>query len=122
MLKSGMRFYYKATFLLTICAVFILSVIPNPESLTGDINDKINHAFAFFVMILLAMKGFEKPTWIIITGLALYGVLIELVQAMIPSRDCSFRDLFADLCGLGLGLFINMLLNRIKAMTEKRKG
>jgi len=121
MMKIDLHVFYRIIFWLTICAVSILSVIPNPESVTGDMNDKINHVLAFSVLSLLALQGFKTRVRIIVTGLAAYGILIELIQFWIPSRSCSFLDFCADFCGIGAGLCVNAVFISIKHHREGNK-
>ena len=121
MVKYRFQTYYRITFCLAVFSVFVLSVIPHPESITGDMNDKINHVLAFSVLAFLALQGFETRIRLIIVYLAAYGILIELVQFLIPSRRCSFLDFCADLCGIGAGLFVNAVFVSIKNRREGSK-
>jgi VanZ family protein len=69
----------------------------------GDINDKVNHAFAFFVLALLVDRSF--PAWTFRTKvlvLIAYGLSLEIAQAYLPYRSCSLFDLGADAGGLVL--------------------
>lgn len=69
----------------------------------GDISDKVNHAFAFFVLALLVDRSF--PAWTFRTKvlvLITYGLSLEIAQAYLPYRSCSLFDLGADAGGLAL--------------------
>jgi len=41
-----------------------------------------------------------------VLGLVAFGVLIELGQEMIPYRSAEWKDLVADIAGIGIGLAI----------------
>ena len=70
------------------------------------VSDKGEHAFAFFVYGLWfgALVGPSK--WRRVALLVfLYGALIELLQALLPTgRSADLMDLLADCAGLVLGL------------------
>ncbi|PCJ59184.1 MAG: hypothetical protein COA79_10810 [Planctomycetota bacterium] len=64
--------------------------------------DKINHAFAFFVLSFLLDHAFHNKikilnqVWLLIG----FGILIECVQFFLPHREFSIADIFADLLGI----------------------
>lgn len=65
--------------------------------------DDVVHAALF---ALLAITGRRLPVrwWVLVTGLAGYAVLSEVVQAVAPlHRSGSVFDVLADLIGIGLG-------------------
>jgi VanZ family protein len=70
------------------------------------VSDKGEHAFAFLVYGLWfgALAGPAKWRQVALL-LFLYGVLIELLQAILPTgRTADIMDLLADCAGLVLGL------------------
>lgn len=94
----------RAVFYAYALAVLVLAVYPF-EQTVGSGNDKINHVLAFIAFYGLAAWSHQRAriTAIIIWGIA-YGVLIELIQAFVPYRQCSLGDLAADAAGLMLGM------------------
>jgi len=66
------------------------------------VNDKIEHAFAFFTLALLADFSWPKSGFNLRKSLSLlgYGLAIEITQYFLPPRDCSLFDLGADAVGL----------------------
>ena len=70
-----------------------------------DINDKVSHFLAFYVLSLLVDFSFPKYGFVLPKVFALlgYGLLIEIVQYFIPYRTCSLLDLSAD--GVGIALY-----------------
>ncbi len=69
------------------------------------LNDKIEHAAAFFALAFLLDFAWPRQAWSPAKWLPLlgYGLLIEVVQYFIPFREFSLWDLAAD--GLGLLLY-----------------
>lgn len=84
--------------LLAVC------LTPSPP-LAEQLSDKLAHLAAFAAMSA-AVAGFcherrELPLW---AGSALaVGAVIELAQALTPSRSAELGDLFADAAGVALG-------------------
>ena len=69
------------------------------------LNDKVEHAVAFFALAFLLDFAWPRQTWSRAKWLPLlgYGLFIEVVQYFIPFRLFSLWDLAAD--GLGLMLY-----------------
>lgn len=79
--------------------------------------DKFAHLFTFGVLVLLMIVGFTKQYKFLylryhavrlsVAGCIMYGLLLELIQALIPGRNIEYLDMIADSvgCFLGLGLF-----------------
>lgn len=70
----------------------------------GNINDKVSHILAFYVLALLGDFSFPEhkfdPEKIFL--LLAYGLLIEIIQYFLPYRTFSLLDLLADAIGLVL--------------------
>ena len=82
----------------------ILPSVPGPDSL----NDKVNHAFAFFVLACFARAGWPKagPLRIFLL-LTAFGALIEIAQlVMNAGRSAEMLDLVADMVGTAIGLIV----------------
>jgi len=90
--------------LLVVWFVSFLAVIPVDVSSGIGLSDKILHAMAFAVLMLLI--DFSWPqTGLTVTKFAAvvaYGVLIEAVQYFIPYRDASIVDILADVAGMAV--------------------
>jgi len=91
-----------------IVIVFVLAVVPHPPVLPGRPSDKIQHVAAFAVLASLAWLAYPETAKLRIgIYLALFGALIELVQA-IPGlgRDADPVDWAADLAAISLVLLV----------------
>lgn len=88
-----------------LCILFLAFIPVPPQVLPFTWGDKIQHAFAFLVLLVLGeqTRWTSRRAWII--WLLLLGAAIELIQGHIWGRDCSFADWVADAIGLTLGLW-----------------
>lgn len=95
--------------------VFFFSVLPVHEGLFFRINyfDKAMHFFEFAVLAFILSRTFRRvgvePRAAVAFTLILtllYGILLELVQDLIPGRTPSFGDVLANLSGAAAGLYL----------------
>ena len=101
------RLIFQFLFWTALIFAFVMAVLPHPPQLPGDPNDKIQHILAFTALTALALPAFPRvPALYIGIGLAVFGALIEAVQA-IPAlqRDSSALDWAAD-CGAVLAVLL----------------
>lgn len=88
----------------SVAAISILAVVPDsggPDFLPWD---KAKHAFAFYVLAVLAAASVpSRPLVWPAAAVAGYGVLIELVQPLF-GREGSGLDLVADAVGMAAAL------------------
>lgn len=89
------------------CAVlFYLCLVPNPPSPELSHFDKVEH-FAAYLVLGLWFGGLLAPRyWTVFFGLAVFGAVIEFVQAATSYRSGDAWDLLADALGIvtGIGL------------------
>lgn len=109
--------FFRCAFALALTVVTTLALTPNLD-LPISLWDKANHALAYFVLTFLADHSFPssspgKPHLTIFLGLFAYGVLIEILQGQIPSREASLLDMVAN----GTGLVVYGV---VRALTVKR--
>ncbi len=85
--------------------IFVFSVIPVKSFPLENINDKLEHAFAFFVLYILLRKTWESRSFFrLAVYVFLYGLFIELVQYFLPYRTFSFFDIVANSIGIFAGI------------------
>lgn len=85
-----------------VCAAvlsFVMAALPNPPRFPGEPSDKTLHILAFVLLGALAACGFPRRSVLsLFVGLAAFGALIELVQAIpMLHRDSELADLAADM-------------------------
>ncbi len=93
---------YQFGFIVALCTVSALAVLPT-DTLPGiDMWDKLNHALAFFMLALLMEKAWPNSALSLrpLLMLLLYGFLIEASQSLLSYRDGSVLDMLANAVGL----------------------
>ena len=103
--------------LLWTVTVFVLGGIPNPAppiELAIPI-DKIEHAIAFAILQVLALRAlrYELPgllprgmPWVAAATSTVVGAALELYQLTVPNRSAEFMDLVWDAIGAGIAAMI----------------
>jgi len=86
-------------------------VVPN-ESL--NLNDKVEHVVAFFVLALGLLLFWELSVLRAGVVLAVYGIAIELLQLKMPDRHGSVMDFMADIAGMAIGLVLFRIIEFIR--------
>ncbi|WP_326533131.1 VanZ family protein [Pseudorhodoferax sp.] len=83
--------------------VTVLALLPRPPEALGTGWDKLNHLLAFATLTLLTHLAWPRWRWPRLWALLLgYGVLLELLQGLTPTRQAEARDLLADALGVAL--------------------
>jgi VanZ family protein len=94
---------------------------PHGVPMPFRISDIVLHAFAFtYLTAALWLVHFAgQPWWKSAAWMFGYGVFIELVQSLEPSRSAELADLGVDVIGilLGMGLYL-ALLRRLAAPAD----
>ena len=93
---------------------FVMALLPHPPRLPGNPNDKLQHIAAFVTMSALGAWGYPRSGLLrLLAGLSLFGVAIELFQA-IPAlhRDSDVWDWIADTAAVSVVLFAVRLWRR----------
>jgi VanZ family protein len=69
-----------------------------------DINDKVSHILAFYVLCFLEDFSFPRDRFNIFKVISLlgYGLLIEIIQYFLPYRTFSLLDFGADVIGIAI--------------------
>lgn len=101
---------------LVFLGIFFLSTMLSvPIQLEGvSFLDKIEHTFAYFVLIITLLFGFYKGSslnpktmLLLMLGCSFYGVLLEWIQFMFfPNRYFEWFDALANVSGVLLGSLV----------------
>lgn len=77
---------------------FVMAVIPHPPELPGNPSDKLQHIAAFATLGVLGVWAYARLSLLwLFAGLAGFGALIEIVQAIpVLHRDSDIKDWVAD--------------------------
>jgi VanZ family protein len=86
-----------------LLAVTWLALTPVPLRATGLLWDKFNHLATVASLAATAQLGFRRHWLWAALGLLAFGGLLELLQAMMPTRAGDAEDPLADAAGIALG-------------------
>lgn len=100
--------------LLAIVGTFMLVEL-NPKEDGLKYVDKIQHALIFFILSVSGCLAFKKKIWIVILGLAIFGAIIEVLQATLTTtRTGDIYDWLADVAGILIGFMIISIYRQFK--------
>ncbi|MFC3033573.1 VanZ family protein [Pseudoalteromonas fenneropenaei] len=83
--------------LIACTALFVKEV--NSSVITFANADKVAHFLIFFGLAFVLHHAFRLPVWLHLLMLAGYGAGIEVLQSMVPHRQASLYDFYADCLG-----------------------
>lgn len=121
-MKTSVRFLLWAVYAIII---LWLALTPSPPSVPGILGwDKLQHAGAFMVFILLAgwaLLACTKRAWsYALLASVGFGVLIEVLQGLCTTtRSADPFDLVADLVGAG-GVFLLLAAREHRRLSKAR--
>ncbi len=97
--------------LLMIAVMVVLSVTPNLIYMSNH-SDKMLHIifYCLFVMAPILMSGRWQIIVPVMLGLLFLGGVIEILQSLVPGRNASFDDIYANISGAFSGLIIGYLI------------
>lgn len=120
-MSSGVRVWGPAA----IWAAFLFYMSSRttlPVDLAGGL-DKVAHFCAYLVLGFLLAYAAEqlRLSWAVALGLgALYGVLDELHQSIVPGRQADIADWVADLLGTLVGVLLFIIIGRGRWRASRR--
>lgn len=101
---------WRVVFGVAVLVTLVLMLVPIQAAAGGvPHTDKVAHVLVFAVLGWMALVAWPHRLLVIALGLGLYGPLIEMLQALTPSRSASVADAVADWVGLALGLALARL-------------
>jgi VanZ family protein len=129
-MKNNVLKMIKYLYYFSLVALFALYLFPGsligyllygdfgkqPDFIPNPIGTSINHALAFFYLSVIGLvsclrdKNFHK----IIIFLTFVSIVLELSHYFVPNRSFQFLDLFANLFGVMLAIFIIIFYKKYK--------
>ena len=70
-----------------------------------------NHVYAFILLSSIGLISYFKSLKVIILYLILSCIILELLHLFIPNRSFQFSDLFGNIIGVLVPIFILILFN-----------
>ena len=127
-LKMIKYLYYFSLIVLLIIYLFPGSLIgyllygdfgKQPDLIPNPIGTSINHALAFFYLSILGLISYmrDKSFNQILIFLISLSIILELSHYFIPNRSFEFLDLFANLLGTLLSIFIIIFYKKYKKIS-----
>jgi VanZ family protein len=116
--RHRLRVAARAAFVVLLVASLVSFVTPADDLADPGVDDKVAHALTFAVLAVVGRAAGWRPLTLV-TGLAAYAVLTELLQLVLPiGRSADVLDAAADLAGVAVGLASALLVER----TAARRG
>jgi hypothetical protein len=115
--RSRWSLLLRALFWPTLLAVFILAVMPHPPQRPLEPSDKVQHFAAFLCLMLLGSAAYPRLSPVkLALGLAAFGALIEVIQA-VPAvrRDADLLDWLVDVAAATCVLLALLVWRRLRA-------
>ncbi|MBD3295918.1 MAG: hypothetical protein GF392_00950 [Candidatus Omnitrophica bacterium] len=119
-LKHENRFDLWLPAVLWAALILILSVLPSTgmTGLTAGNSDKIAHFFGYMIFSILFLRAVPLTAGassrrVLLFALILtfsYGILMELLQCLIPGRDASLMDILFNFGGAALGTMLGKVI------------
>ena len=85
-------------------------ILKQPQ-ISPDFMVSSNHVYAFLSLSFLGLISYLKTFKIIILYLISISIILELLHLIIPNRSFQFSDLFGNIIGVLLSIFILILFN-----------
>lgn len=104
MLPLRYKWFWLGAGLLALVLVLILALVPLVTRVPVMGGDKVIHFLAFVFLTVWFLGVFDtRLTLQVALALAGYGVLIELLQSLMPYRAAELYDVLSDLIGISAG-------------------
>ena len=95
----------------SLLGFLIYKDISKQPQVSPDFIVSSNHLYAFALLSLLGLISYYKSLNKIILYLILISVILELFHLFIPNRSFQFSDLFGNITGVLISIFILILFN-----------
>ena len=129
-LKLTLYVYYCSLIALSILYLFPGSLIgyllygdfgKQPNLIPNPLGTSINHALTFFYISILSLLTYKKKENLkkTIIFLVSLSIILEISHFFIPNRSFQSLDLFANLVGSLIGVFIVILFKKYKRRINK---
>jgi len=112
----------RGCFFLLMLVIYYLAFTSAQYQIQTTFSDKVNHAFAFFVLAFVQHIAYPQSSLAkSFTFLLLYGISIEIVQSFLPYRDGSVLDLITDTVSIAIYLWLcRPYISRILSLNSKQ--
>ena len=95
----------------SLLGFLIYKDISKQPQISPDFIVSSNHVYAFLLLSFLGLISYLKSFKKIILYLISISIILELLHLIIPNRSFQFSDLFGNIIGVLLSIFILILFN-----------
>ena len=95
----------------SLLGFLIYKDITKQPQISPDFAVSSNHVYAFLLLSSLGFISYFKSLKIIILYLILISIILEFLHLFIPNRSFQFSDLFGNIAGVLISVFILILFN-----------
>ena len=98
---------------LLVVSVIVGSLIPGPalQAVAVDVNDKVMHASAYFVLMVWFAGFYTRTVYPLIAAVLLaLGVGLDLLQGLTETRTFDWYDIVMNCAGVIVGLAASLSL------------
>ena len=95
----------------SLLGFLIYKDISKQPQISPDFMVSSNHVYAFLLLSFLGLVSYLKTFKIIILYLISISIILELFHLFIPNRSFQFPDLFGNIAGVLISIFILILFN-----------
>ena len=95
----------------SLLGFLIYNDISKQPQISPDFIISSNHLYAFVLLSLLGLISYFESLKKITLYLVLISIILELLHLYIPNRSFQFSDLFGNIAGVLISIFILILFN-----------
>ena len=95
----------------SLLGFLIFNDISKQPQISPDFIISSNHLYAFLFLSTLGLIIYNKSIKKIILYLILISIILELLHLFIPNRSFQFSDLFGNITGVLISIFLLILYN-----------
>jgi hypothetical protein len=96
---------------LLVAGVVVGSLIPGPALEGFDVSDKIQHAAAYFVLMVWFAGFYRRGVYPLLAAVLMaLGLALDLLQGLTATRTFDWRDVAMNCAGVMAGLILAALL------------
>ena len=95
----------------SLLGFFIYGDILRQPQITSNFIVSANHVYAFLLLSSLGLISYFKSSKIIILYLISISIILEFLHLIIPNRSFQFSDLFGNIVGVLISIFLLIIFN-----------
>ena len=95
--------------------LFYSKIYKQPQLIEDFMSISSNHFYAYLLLSILALAAYYKSSKIIILNYLIFSsIILEVLHMVIPNRSFQYGDLFGNVLGVIISIFIFWIFNYFK--------